>query len=57
MPSGDRGWLPSGSACGATNTTIAGAPMYLILSLGSDPNGTITAPTSRRIDYVPVWQH
>jgi beta-glucanase (GH16 family) len=47
----------SGSACGATNTTIAGAPMYLILTLGSDPNGTITAPTSLRVDYVRVWQH
>jgi beta-glucanase (GH16 family) len=47
----------TGSACGATNTTIAGAPMYLILTLGSDPNGTITAPTNLRIDYVRVWQH
>lgn len=57
MPSGDRGWLPSGSACGATNTTIAGAPMYLILSLGSNPDYTITAPTSLRVAYVRVWQH
>lgn len=47
----------SGSACGPANETIAGAPMYLILSLGSNPDYTITAPTSLRIDYVRVWQH
>jgi beta-glucanase (GH16 family) len=47
----------SGSACGATNTTIAGAPMYIILSLGSSYSLPITAPTSLRVDYVRVWQH
>ena len=47
----------SGTACGATNSTIAGAPMYIILTLGSTNAYTITAPTSLRIDYVRVWQH
>jgi len=47
----------SGSACGPANETIAGAPMYIILSLGSAANGTITAPTNLRVDYVRVWQH
>jgi hypothetical protein len=31
--------------------------MYLILSLGSNPADTITAPTSLRVAYVRVWQH
>jgi hypothetical protein len=31
--------------------------MYIILSLGSAANGTITAPTNLRVDYVRVWQH
>jgi beta-glucanase (GH16 family) len=47
----------SGTACGPNNQTIAGAPMYIILSLGSNPDYTITAPTSLRVAYVRVWQH
>jgi beta-glucanase (GH16 family) len=47
----------TGTACGATNSTIAGAPMYVILSLGSTNAYTITAPTSLRVAYVRVWQH
>jgi hypothetical protein len=47
----------SGSACGNTNTTIAGAPMYIILSLGSSYADPITAPTTLRITDVRVWQH
>jgi hypothetical protein len=47
----------SGSACGATNSTIAGAPMYLLMSYGSSNAYTITAPATARIDYVRVWQH
>jgi beta-glucanase (GH16 family) len=47
----------SGKDCGATNTTIAGAPMYIILSLGSNRSATITAPSSLRVAYVRVWQH
>ena len=47
----------SGTACGPTNTLISGAPMYIILSLGSNPDYTITAPTSLRVAYVRVWQH
>jgi beta-glucanase (GH16 family) len=47
----------SGKDCGATNTTIAGAPMYIILSLGSTTAYTITAPASLRVAYVRVWQH
>jgi hypothetical protein len=31
--------------------------MYLILSLGSNPKFTITAPTRLRVAYVRVWQH
>jgi beta-glucanase (GH16 family) len=47
----------SGTACGNTNTTIAGAPMYIILSLGSSYANQITAPATLRIAYVRVWQH
>jgi hypothetical protein len=31
--------------------------MYIILSLGSNPDYTITAPTTLRIADVRVWQH
>jgi hypothetical protein len=31
--------------------------MYLILSIGSNPANTITAPTSMRLQYVRVYQH
>jgi beta-glucanase (GH16 family) len=47
----------SGSACGSTNTTIAGAPMYIILSLGSTYAYPVTAPTTMRFADVRVWQH
>jgi hypothetical protein len=47
----------SGSECAGANSTITGSPMYLILSLGSNPADTITAPTSLRVAYVRVWQH
>jgi beta-glucanase (GH16 family) len=47
----------SSSACGATNSTIAGAPMYLLMTYGSSNAYTITAPATARIDYVRVWQH
>ena len=47
----------SGSECGGVNSTITASPMYLILSLGSNPKFTITAPTRLRVAYVRVWQH
>jgi beta-glucanase (GH16 family) len=36
---------------------ITGAPMYLILGLGSAPGSPVIAPGRLRIDYVRVWQH
>jgi beta-glucanase (GH16 family) len=47
----------SGTACGNYNSTITSSPMYLILSIGSNPANTITAPTSMRLQYVRVYQH
>jgi beta-glucanase (GH16 family) len=47
----------SGTECGGVNSIVTSSPMYLILSLGSNPDYTITAPTSLRVAYVRVWQH
>jgi hypothetical protein len=46
-----------GIKVGAITTGITGAPLYIILGLGSDPNSTVTAPATQRTDYVRVWQH
>ena len=45
----------SGSACGAYDTTITGAPQYLILGMGI--GSPALAPVTQRNDYVRVWQH
>ena len=46
-----------GIKVGTITTGITGAPMYIILGLGTDPSNTVTVPASQRTDYVRVWQH
>jgi beta-glucanase (GH16 family) len=47
----------SGSDCGPSNSTITGAPQYLVLGLALNASSPAVFPATQRVAYVRVWQH